>query len=76
VRFARRSTDHHHREGTMVKAQLNIRLSDQARAYLDALQDRYGLSQGGIVELLIRDRVVHLKQTEGWEPKRTLGAKR
>ena len=36
-------------------AQLNLRVSDNARALLEVLQDHYGLSQAGVFELLLRE---------------------
>jgi predicted transcriptional regulator len=49
----------------MPKGQLNVRLSDDGRARLEALAERYGLSKGATIEMLIRDRAIQLQQTEG-----------
>lgn len=38
------------------KGQTNLRLSDDGRAYLNALAEYYGLGTSGIVEMLIRER--------------------
>lgn len=36
--------------------QLNVRLSDEAIATVLALQEYYGLSQAGVLEMVLRDR--------------------
>lgn len=50
-----------------VKDQVNIRLGDTEKKMLSALQNRTGLSQAGIIGLLIRNECVRLKQVEDWE---------
>lgn len=57
--------------------QLNIRLDPETREKLLALQDRYGLSQAGVVKMLIRDRVQELLRAgdPGFTGKRKLGGR-
>lgn len=50
-----------------VKDQINIRLSDDDKARLKALQNRYGISQAAVITMLLRDKVIELKEKEGFD---------
>jgi hypothetical protein len=60
---------------TSLRSQVNLRLSDPAKEMLESLIDRFGGSQGTVVERLIRDEVARLKQTEGFQVGRNLGGR-
>lgn len=53
-----------------VKGQINFRADDITKQQMEALQKRYGLSQAGVLTMLIRDRCAELKQKEGWDWKK------
>ena len=58
-----------------VKDQVNIRLGADDKRRLAALQDRYGLSQAGVITMLLRDRCTELSQKEAfdWKSRRLAG---
>lgn len=39
---------------TLKRNQVNVRLSDTGRSLLEALQEYHGLSQSGVLEMLLR----------------------
>lgn len=55
--------------------QFNIRMDDTTHQMLKALCERYGLTQAGMVKMLIRDRVADLKVKEGFDHRKKLGAR-
>jgi hypothetical protein len=62
----------------MVKGQLSVRIADDDMDRMKALQNRYGISQAGIVAMLLRNETSRLSQSEGWEWKKhikTLGGR-
>jgi len=63
--------------GESGKKQVNIHLSERGRKYLVALQERFGLSQGGVIELILRERVREEMQADpSFDPeKRKLGGR-
>lgn len=42
--------------GVHIKAQLNTRVSEEAHALIRLFQDRFGLSQSGVIEMLLREK--------------------
>lgn len=64
--------------GVSDKKQFNILLSARAHEIVAFLQERYGSSQGAVVERLLRDELQRLVQTEGVDPTRLrrLGGKK
>lgn len=51
------------------KDQFNARISDRGKEMVYYLQERYGLSQSGLLEMLLRDKIKELEQTENLDPK-------
>lgn len=47
------------------KDQLNVRISDEGFNILYALQDYFGLSQSGVIELILREKAREI----GFDPK-------
>lgn len=53
--------------------QLNARISERGKAILYALQDHFGLSQAGVIEMLLRD-AAREKGIDMDDPQRKLGS--
>lgn len=53
-----------------VKGQLSVRLGEEDKKRLEALCARFGLSQGNMIAMLLRNECVRLAQTEGFDWKK------
>lgn len=60
---------------SMATVQVNFRLSQEGKEILLALQDRFGTSQSGVFERLLRDEKMRLEKSEGFKVGRKLGGR-